>query len=66
VLIDATISGDGNVIKKEAEKILSCKYLTIKVQRMCNVKTLVIPVIKGATGTISESFRIYLTNILVR
>jgi len=64
MLIDATISGDGNVIKKEAEKVLKYKYLTIKVQCMWNVKTIVIPVIKGATGIFSESFRKYLSNIL--
>ena len=30
---------------------------------MCNVKTRVIPVIIGATGTISKSLRQYLNNI---
>jgi hypothetical protein len=30
---------------------------------MWNVKTKVIPVIIGATGTISKSFRIYVSNI---
>jgi hypothetical protein len=30
---------------------------------MWNVKTRVIPVIIGATGTISKSFRIYVSNI---
>jgi hypothetical protein len=45
------------VIKKEAEKILKYKDLTIEIQRMWNVKTKVIPVIIGATGTISKSFR---------
>jgi hypothetical protein len=34
MLKDATISGDGSVIKKEAEKILKYKYLTIEVQCM--------------------------------
>jgi hypothetical protein len=29
---------------------------------MCNVKTRVIPVIIGATGTISKSFRKYVSN----
>ena len=32
-------------------------------QRMWNVKTKVIPVILGATGTVSESFRKYVSNI---
>ena len=29
MLIDVAVSGDRNVIKKEAEKILKYKYLTI-------------------------------------
>jgi len=56
-LIDVTISGNRNVIKKEADKILKYKDLTIEIQRMWNVKTKVMPVIIGATGTISKSFR---------
>jgi hypothetical protein len=62
MLIDA-ISGDRNVIKKEAEKILKYKDLTIETQRMWNVKTKVIPVITGATGTISKTFSKYVSNI---
>jgi hypothetical protein len=63
MLIDVAISGDRNVIKKEAKKILKHKDLTIEIQCMCNVKTKVIPVLTGATGTISKSFRTYLSNI---
>jgi len=63
MLIDVAISEDRNVIKKEAEKILKYKDLTIEIQRMWNVKTKVIPVIIGMTGTISESFRKYVSNI---
>jgi len=63
LLIDVAISRDRNVIKKEAEKILKCRDLTIEIQRMWNVKTNVIPVIIGATGTISKSFRKYVSNI---
>ena len=63
ILIDVAISGDRNVIKKEAEKILKYKDLTTEIQRMWNVKTKVIPVIIGATGTISKSFRKYVSNI---
>ena len=63
MLIDVAISGDRNVIKKEAEKILKYKGLTKEIQRMWNVKTKVIPVIIGATGTISKSFRKYVSNI---
>jgi len=61
MLIDFTISGDRNVIKNEAEKILKYEDLTIEIQRTWNVKTKVIPVIIGATETIS--FRKYLSNV---
>jgi len=64
MLIDVAISGDRNVIKKkEAAKILKYKDHTKKIQRMWNVKAKVIPVIIGATGTISKSFRQYMSNI---
>ena len=63
MLIDVAISGDRNVIKKEAEKILKYKDLTVEIQRMWNVKSKVIPVIIGTTGTISKSFRKYVSNI---
>jgi hypothetical protein len=42
-------------MKKEDEKILIYKDLTVEIQRMWNVKTNVIPVIIGATGTISNN-----------
>jgi len=63
MLIDVAISGYRNLIKNEAEKILKYKELTIEIQRMWNVKTKVIPLIKRATGTISKSFRKYVSNI---
>ena len=61
--MDVAISGDRNVIKKEAEKILKYKDLTTETQRTWKVKTRVIPVIIGATRTISKSFRKYISNI---
>jgi len=63
MLIDVAISEDRNVFKKETEKILKHKDFTIEIQRMWNVKTKVIPVIIGATGTISKSFRKHVNNI---
>jgi len=63
MLIDVATSADRNVIKKEAEKILKYKDLTTEIQLMWNVKTKVIAVIMGATGTISKSFRKYVSNI---
>jgi hypothetical protein len=63
MLIDVKISGDRIVIKKEAKKILKYKDHIIEIQRMWNVKTKVMPVIIRATGTISKSFRKYVSNI---
>ena len=63
MLIDVAISGDRKLIKKEAEKILKYKDLITEIQRMWNVKTKVNPVIIGATGTITNSFRKYVSNI---
>jgi hypothetical protein len=51
------------IIQKDAEKILKYKNLTIEMQCMWNVKTRVIPVTIGATGTISKSFRKYVSTI---
>jgi hypothetical protein len=63
MFVDVAISGDRNVIKKEAEKILKYRDLTIEIQRMWNVKTKVISVIIGATGAILKSFRKYVSNV---
>ena len=63
MLIDFAILGDKTVIKKEFETILKYKYLTIEIQRIWMVKTRVKPVIIGGTGTISKSFRKYISNI---
>ena len=38
MVIDFAISGDINVIKKEADKILKYKDLTVEIQRMWNIK----------------------------
>jgi hypothetical protein len=51
------------MIGKKAEKILKYKYLRKETQCMQNVKTEVIPVITGATGTTSKSFMKYLSHV---
>jgi len=63
MLTDAAVCGDGNVIKKEAGKILKYKDFITEIQRMWNVKTKVIPVITGPTGTIPKSLRHYLNSV---
>jgi hypothetical protein len=56
-------SEDRDVIREQAEKILQYKDLTIKIQRVCNIKTKVMTVMIGATGTSSKSFRKYVSSI---
>ena len=63
MVTDVEISGDRNILKKRAEKIRKCKDLTIEIQRKWNLKTKVIIVIIGTTGTISKSHRKYLKNV---
>jgi hypothetical protein len=38
ILLDVAVSGDRNVIKKEAEEIIKYKDLMIEIQHMWNVK----------------------------
>ena len=52
-LTDVAVPGGRNVIQKEAENILKYEDLIIEIQRVWNVKARDIPVIKGATGTVS-------------
>jgi hypothetical protein len=56
-------NNNNNNNNNKAEKILKYKDLTLEIQRMWNVKTGVIPVIIGATGTISKSFRKYVSTV---
>jgi hypothetical protein len=53
VLTDVTIYGDRNVIKRDDMKIRKYKDLKTEIQHMWNIKTKVILVTLGATGTIS-------------
>jgi len=67
LLTDDAIRGDRNVIKREVE-ILKYKDHITEIQGVWNVKAKVpvfpfITVIKGETGTISESFRKYLSKV---
>jgi hypothetical protein len=52
-----------NVMKKGADNILKYEDFTSDIQHMWTVTAQVIPVITGATGTISKSLRHYLCNI---
>jgi hypothetical protein len=45
MLIDVSVPGDKNVIKREIQKLSKYKDLIIEIQRMWNLKAKVIPVI---------------------
>jgi hypothetical protein len=57
VLMDVAISADRNVVQKEAEKKLKYKRLCIQIQRMWNMKLMIIRVLTGATGTVTEGLK---------
>jgi hypothetical protein len=63
ILKDVAITGDRNVTKKEAEKVIKYEDPTVEIKRMWNAKTKVIPTIMVVTGEISKSFRKHIRNI---
>jgi len=56
-LIDVAIPADRNVVKREVEKKLKYKSSCIEIHRMWNLKCRILPVIIGATGMVTRSFR---------
>ena len=49
-IIDFAIFGDRNIVIKEQEKIDKYQVLIIELQKVWNVKVVVIPVVIGALG----------------
>ena len=57
-LIDIAIPADANIVKKRIEKIDKYIDLSIELKRLWNAsEVLVIPIVIGATGVISKSFK---------
>ena len=50
--IDMTVPSDRNIALKEIEK--KSKYKDLEIQRMWHMKTIVIPVVVGALGTVKK------------
>ena len=53
-LIDMTVPSNGNIALKEIEKKNKYKYLELEIQRMWQMKSIVIPVVVGALGTVKK------------
>ena len=53
-LIDMTVPSDRNIALKETEKKSKYKDLELEVQRMWHLKTVLIPVVVGALGTVKK------------
>jgi len=56
-LIDVAIPADRNVVQKEVEKKLKYKSLCVELQRMWNLKCMIVPVITGANGIVMRSLK---------
>jgi hypothetical protein len=56
-LVDVAMPADKNVKQSKREKRLKYKSLCIEIQRMWNMKCMIIPVITGDTGTVTKGFK---------
>jgi hypothetical protein len=54
MLIDVAIPADRNVPQKEAGKKLKYDSLCIEIQRMWNMKCMIVPAVIGATGIVTR------------
>ena len=52
LLIDISCPADGNIGKKHAEKLAKYSDLRVEISRMSHCRTLVIPVVLVALGTV--------------
>ena len=53
-LIDMTVPSDRNIALKEIEKKSKYKDLELEIQRMWQMKSIMIPVVVGARGTVKK------------
>jgi len=57
ILIDVAVPADKNVVQKEAEKKLKYSSLCMEIQRLWNMKCMIIPVINGTTARVNKAFK---------
>ena len=61
-LIHMTVPSDRNIALKEIEKISKYKDLELEIQRMWHMKTIVIPVVVSALGTVKKGMKLKKTS----
>ena len=64
-IIDVAIPGDVRVETKESEKTDKYRDLAIEIKRLWEVKPVVVPVVIGALGTISQKHTSYLASLTI-
>jgi hypothetical protein len=57
MLIDVAIPADRNVTQKEAKNKLKYNSLCVEVQRMWNIKCMIMPVILEDTGIVTKGLK---------
>ncbi len=55
LLIDISCPADGNIARRQAEKLTKCSALWVEVNRRWQCWTLVVPVVLGVLGTVHAS-----------
>lgn len=56
-LIDVSVPKDCRIDVKEREKIEKYQDLRIELERLWEMKTIVVPIVIGSLGTISKNFK---------
>ena len=60
LFIDISCPGDGNIAKKQAKKLTKYSVLGVEASRMRQCRTLAVPVVWGALGTVHAGIALWL------
>ena len=65
-MVDFLYPFDSNVIHKEIDKLNKYQDLLLEIQRLCNVKVEIIPIIIGALGALSPKLEGWLQRLNIK
>jgi hypothetical protein len=57
LLVDVSIPADINLQEKTREKLEKYSELRVEVERLCGMKTIIVPIIIGTTGVVLKDFK---------